>query len=258
MRTSWHIRIKLLGFPSVVVHGRPLDLRSNKAIAILAYLALRRSPVLRCHLDTLLWPESDRHRARRSLREELSLLRHHVPAGALMMKGQSVALASSTVVDVWAFEDALSHGDFEGATTQYSGDLLEGINVRNAVGFEEWLEQERQVLQDEYVEALQNLCMKAVEADEFGAALAYNQQIIATNPFNEAPYLRGMQWASQIGETARALDLYHDLQLVMKREFGITPSAAAVSLAREIATGGNVARTRLAMVDSVNAARVGK
>ncbi|HLV12122.1 MAG TPA: BTAD domain-containing putative transcriptional regulator, partial [Trueperaceae bacterium] len=51
-------------------------------------------------------------------------------------------------------------------------------------------------------------------------------------------YLRSMQWASQIGETAVALDVYHQLQSVMKREFGIPPSPAAVSLAKAIAAQG--------------------
>lgn len=212
---------------------------------MLAYLALRRTPVLRSQLDSLLWPESDRNRARRSLREELSLLRQHLPTGVLKASGQSVELDPASEVDVWSFTSALAKGAWESAATIYSGELLEGIFVRNAAAFEVWLEDARERLKHQYVETLQVLCAKAVAAGEIGAALAYNQQIIAANPFAEEPYLRSMKWAMQMGEIAVALDVYHHLQLVLKREFGLQPSPAAVSLAKEIAAGAHGRHIRL-------------
>lgn len=238
MRDSWRFRLKLFGHAGVMVEGRPVNLGSNKAMAILAYLALRKTPVLRSTLAALLWPESDWYRARRSLREELSLLRRLVPAETLVVQDQSVALDHTASVDVWNFTQAIAEGAYERATMLYAGELLEGVYVRNAGGFETWLEGERDHLRNQYVEALLVLCEKSVQAGDLGAALAYNQQIIAANPYLEGPYLRSMQWASQIGETAVALDVYHQLQSVMKREFGIPPSPAAVSLAKAIAAQG--------------------
>ena len=234
-------RLKLLGAPAFVLSGSPVELGSNKALAMLAYLALSREPVARSELDVMFWPDSETLKARRSLREELSRLRKHLPTGLLRCQGQYVSLESSVRVDVWAFESALSEGRWERACTLYTGELLEGLFVRNAGSFETWLASERERLQGRYVQVLHQLGQKAFQAGEIGVALAYAQQIIATNPLTEGAYLQAMRLAQGIGETAIALEIYHSLLLLLRREFGIAPSGEAAALAREIATASRAA-----------------
>lgn len=234
MHRTWRYRLKFLGSSRVIVDGEPVRLGSNKALALLAYLARQNAPVSRDMLDSMFWPESDRKRARRSLREELSRLKALLPQGMLLAAAHEVSLNPVLPVDLWEFEQALCNGSWEQAATLYGGDLLEGIFVRNAAGFEQWLQQERADLQHGYLQALQQLGSKAADHGDLHAALAYSRQIIGTDPLSEAPYLAAMNWANELGEPAVALDFYRRLQALLDREFSLTPSPAAARLARAI------------------------
>ena len=59
----------------VEVDGRPLEVDTRKATALLAYLAIEGHPVRRDTIASLLWPENDPERARSALRRTLSTLR---------------------------------------------------------------------------------------------------------------------------------------------------------------------------------------
>src|SRR5690606_2807015 len=157
--------------------------------------AWRRTETLRSELDTLLWPESDRVTARRSLRGELLRLNTLLPASTLIMMSQYVRLSSVCEVDLWQFEDAIRARNWEGAVTLYQGGLLEGLSVRRSEPFESWHGDERERLQNDYLEALTALSERAAKAGEIGAALAYTQQIIRTNPQSEGAYIRWMRLA---------------------------------------------------------------
>ena len=70
------IEIRLLGAFSVRRAGLPVVVRTQKARALLAYLARNPSrSFTRAALAGLLWPESDSPRAAQSLRQCLSELR---------------------------------------------------------------------------------------------------------------------------------------------------------------------------------------
>ena len=73
--TAAPLMLRLLGEPSVEVDGRALALNSQKARALLFYLAATGQPHTRDHLATLLWSESPTDNARRSLRATLFQLR---------------------------------------------------------------------------------------------------------------------------------------------------------------------------------------
>lgn len=216
------------------VGGRPVRLGSSKALALLGYLASRDIEVSRGELDGLLWPESDHGTARRSLRGEMSRLGKFLPSGALESQGQYVRAGSMLDVDLWQFKEAMATHSWERAVTLYRGPLMEGLFVRNAEPFESWLNNEQDRIQALYLDALNALSERAAEAGEIGAALAYTQQIIRTNPLSESAYIRAMRWATQLNEHALALHIYHSLQDVLKSEFGIAPPKEASRLAREV------------------------
>src|SRR4029077_4380850 len=67
--------IALLGPPVVEVDGRPLEVDTRKATALLAYLAIEGHPLRRDTIASLLWPENAPERARSALRRTLSTLR---------------------------------------------------------------------------------------------------------------------------------------------------------------------------------------
>ena len=162
----------LFGPPRLELGDAPLKLGTRKALALLAYLAVRRAPLSRSELDALLWPDQDDKRARRSLRDELSRLKRVLPGG-LLTGGQEVALAPQALtVDLWDFEEALAEGRFEEAAAHYRGPFLDGLQVRGAAPFESWLALERERLQECYLEALTQLATQAETRGEPAAGLA--------------------------------------------------------------------------------------
>ena len=80
--------------------GVELRVASNKALALLAYLALRRgAPQGRATLASLLWEESAERDGRNSLSTALSLLRSALPVWPL--RAESDALSWSPDAPVW-------------------------------------------------------------------------------------------------------------------------------------------------------------
>ena len=68
------LKVLLLGPPRIERAGRPIQVDTRKAIALLAYLAVTGERHTRDALAALLWSESDQPSARAALRRTLSAL----------------------------------------------------------------------------------------------------------------------------------------------------------------------------------------
>lgn len=60
------LTLLLLGPPHIECDGRPVQVDTRKAIALLTYLAMTGASQRRDTLATLLWPDSDQSSARRA------------------------------------------------------------------------------------------------------------------------------------------------------------------------------------------------
>ena len=113
-----------------------IEVSSKRSQAMLALLALAENGERsRSWLQSMLWPDRSPEQASASLRRELSTLRkilRTVDDGLLTANAQSVRL-DTTLLDI----DALD--------TEESGQsvLLEGLDIRGADEFEDWLRAER-------------------------------------------------------------------------------------------------------------------
>ena len=143
--------LRLLGPPLVEMDGDAVSLGLRKALALLVYLAVTKSPDRRDSLATLLWPESDQSRARADLRHSLSLLRRKLGAEWIEADRETVLLRAAA--DVWLDTDAFrrlvrarqDHGHpetelcprcldaLERAVELYRGDFLAGSRCATAL-----------------------------------------------------------------------------------------------------------------------------
>ena len=98
------LRIALLGPPLIEVGGRPPDVDTRKATALLAYLAFTGRPSRRDTLAGLLWPETNPDRARATLRRTLSTLKSALGGRWLDIGRDTVALSA---VGIWFGVDEL-------------------------------------------------------------------------------------------------------------------------------------------------------
>src|SRR4051794_25183140 len=154
------LRLRLLGAPLVLDDTREIYMPSQKAQALLCYLAAEADrSFARGQIIALLWEESSEREGRNSLSTVLTRLRQSLPIFPLRAEGDTLAWqASSDVwVDLHEFQSA-SHapqlargapaGDavqrLEQAASLYRGDFLDGFSVRDSVSYDEWLRLERE------------------------------------------------------------------------------------------------------------------
>jgi TolB-like protein len=135
-------RLELLGpFGLFAPNGSRVEITSRKAVALIALLALApRGTRTRGWLREMLWETRSEPQAQGSLRRELSTLGKVLEAhgGAhLIARDHSRVTLDLDALDV----DVLSLGAGLGGIA--GGDFLEGIDLPDCEGFEDWLREQR-------------------------------------------------------------------------------------------------------------------
>jgi DNA-binding SARP family transcriptional activator len=130
--------LRLRTGPTELLAGR------RKLLAVLTYLVRASpAPVSRDRLASLFWGERGEHRARQSLRQALSELRHAL-GPALRSAGEAVSVeAGAVVLDLAEFEREISAGRFADALGRWRGDFLAGVDGIGTEEYAGWLEGER-------------------------------------------------------------------------------------------------------------------
>ena len=142
------LQIHLLGTPRVNWNGNPFELPGNRPLALLAYLIVTKKAHRREHLTNLLFDLPADPRA--ALRWTLARLRKEIGNEYIIAEREKISLnfQADYSLDVFDFES--------GKLELYQGDLLEGLYVKDAYRFEEWLVYERQRLRGLYQAGLED------------------------------------------------------------------------------------------------------
>ena len=233
---------------------------TQKAGALLAYLAYycqRAHP--REVLVELLWQESEPKVGRHRLCQALYSLRRQleppgVSTGAVIVaKRFSVQLTPAAVTtDVAEFEAALKAAQQTDSPPEpthhlltavelYRGELLPGY-------YDEWIEQERKRLEEEYLRALDRLVKYLAQAHDFDRALIYARRAVNADPLREEFHRALMRLYADAGQPAAALEQYHELERLLKEQLNAVPAAATRALARNINEQLAVSSEQLVMV----------
>ncbi len=229
------------GFEVRLGDGRGLPVPTNKAQALLAYLAL---PPGRAHprdkLAALLWGERGDEQARHSLRQALVAIRKAlvgVRPLPLLVEGESIALDPAAIdVDAAAFERLVAEGTpaaLEEAAALYHGDLLAGLGVSEP-SFEQWLLGERERLREVAIEALAKLLRHQTSTGTIEAAIQTAVRSLALDPWQEAVHRTLMRLYLGQGRRGMALRQYQFCVSVLQRELGTEPEPETKQLYQHI------------------------
>jgi DNA-binding SARP family transcriptional activator/tetratricopeptide (TPR) repeat protein len=247
------LRVGLLGAPRVELEGAPLDVPSRKAVALLAYLAISGGQS-REALAALLWPDSDRERARAALRKALSGLNRELGGRWLVSSRSGVALDGDAHVDVWAFRDAVrrvdSHNshpsdtpcaacldDLADAGGLYRGDFLTGFGVRDSAVFDDWQRQVADELRHELTVVLDRLVEAHTHRGAFDAAVVHANRRLTIEPLNELAHRRLILLHAWSGRRAEAVRQYERCAQLLKRELDIAPMKETVAVWQAVLAG---------------------
>jgi TolB-like protein/DNA-binding SARP family transcriptional activator/Tfp pilus assembly protein PilF len=223
----------------------PLALQP-KRLALLSYLAVAQ-PGRFHRRDTLLalfWPDLDQAHARGALRAALHHLREALGPAALATRGdEEVAVAEGALsCDAVAFERALSAGQAVQALALYRGDLLAGLFLSGAPGFEQWLERERTRLRKRAAAAAWQLAEHEEAAGRRGEAAQWARRALAVEPYDEESLRRVIGLLDRAGEPGQALGAFEEFARDLSREFDITPAPETVELVATVRRHREAAR----------------
>ncbi|MCB0121825.1 MAG: NACHT domain-containing protein, partial [Caldilineaceae bacterium] len=250
-----HVTLQFLGRFSVTIDTTPVTtFHSDKARALLAYLALEPQEHSRTQLATLLWPEIDDPSARTNLRNTLHRLRQTLDGAAPDAADQLLTVTRQTVqfnhqsadVDVHRFQQRIDSASASPATQideltaavdAYQGELLAGFGVADAPPFEEWLLLRREALQQHALLAFHTLTTAHESAGNLSQAHAVATRLLNLDPFREESHRQIMRLLARMGQPDRALAQLERLRQLLHQEMGIEPDAATLTLAQQIAAG---------------------
>jgi DNA-binding SARP family transcriptional activator/tetratricopeptide (TPR) repeat protein len=239
------VQLFLLGPPRFQRDDRPVELTSAKAVALLAFLALTRTPQSRDRLLGLLWAESSEEAAHKNLRNTLWAIRKTFGEDLLQVEKDRLNLFQAAWIDVrefektadWPFQSAIGNLPREAAISLYRGPFLDGLNLSDAPEFETWLTAERERLGQTYLRLL------AAQIDQLRAEANWRGVIdsarlaLAQDNLQEPMYRALMEAHARLGERPEALRQYETLRATLAQELGVDPLPETEALRAAILRG---------------------
>ena len=219
-------RIYLFGslqlIPGGAADGAPLEIRSAKLQALLAYLSLHQQrPINRYRLSRALWPKANESSARRNLREYLyrarQTLGEFIP-GASMIETEDNFITFNPPAECWIdlaeFERLTSEASQipistpteaislrQRATDLYRSDLLSNF-------YDDWVIPERERLQAIFIDNLAQLSQLWQVSQKLPEAITVTKRLLEYDPLREEDHRRLMELYLTSGDRARALQQY--------------------------------------------------
>ncbi len=237
---SLHLSL-LGGFQAHDAEGRRIPISGNKAMLLLAYLALHAGePQAREKLMALLWSERGDSQARSSLRQALWTLRRTLKGlepCPLIVEGETLALDPLVAdIDALAFASLVDEGSpdaLQAAIDLYRGPLLEGVRIRDP-SIEDVLADERRRLHEMALEAdiklLEHWLKKG--ADEKAAAAA--KHLLTLDPMDETAHRALMRYYADKGQLNLVRAQYGTCRAVLQRELEVDPQPETERLFEQI------------------------
>jgi len=236
------LSVSLVGRPAVRFNGRPVELRTQKAIAVLGYLALiETKQESRERLVGLFWSRSDEEKARASLRQavrELHTAFEKVGYGGFVAKRLSIHLdAAELDVDVEhvvRFAETGSVHPLLLNTRRLDERVLEGMDDLDP-SFRVWILAKRQTIRDRL---MRNLDAGLVSNNlAIGVKSEIAAAIVNLDPTHEEACCHLMHTHAEQGDTAGALRIYNELWGLLERDYGMEPSPTTQALVADIKLG---------------------
>src|SRR4051812_22505854 len=223
------LAVSLVGRPSIMFDGRLVELRTQKAAAVLSYLALTEAKREgRERLVGLLWSRSDEEKARASLRQVIRELRaafENAGYDGFSAGRLSVHLDAEKIeVDVERIIRLAESGSIDPLllnTPDLGEKILEGMDDLDS-SFRIWILAKRQTINDRLMRSLgAGLVAKDIAADvktEIATA------IVNLDPTHEEACCHLTRVHAERGDVAGALRIYKALWNLLDRDYGMEPA----------------------------------
>ena len=246
MSKPTHVTLRLLGpFAIEADVGRPIPIavRSRKARALLAFLAMRRDyRGTREELATLLWGDGPDQQARHSLRQCLIALRQDLGSGseilafdrdAIWLRAQLVCVDARSFI---AFARSAEPDALTQASALWRGAFLPDLTL-DIEEFNSWRRLEADRLAAAAGDVFGVLCRNADAKGDGEGAIAAAERLIALEPTREDRQRIALQLFARYKGCDAALSRAKLLTDLLRNELGVAPEAATRALIDAIKRG---------------------
>src|SRR4051794_20788115 len=241
--TDARLSIALVGRLALRFNGQHVELRTQKAAAVLSYLALTElKQDSRERLVGLLWSRSDEEKARGSLRQVIRELRATFEAAGyqgFFAERLSIQFDPAMVeVDIESIIKAAEIGRVHPLllnTPNLEEHILEGLDDLDP-SFRVWVLAKRQTIHDRLMRSLGPALIAADIAANVRTDVA--AAIVNLDPTHEEASCHLMQVHAEQGDVAGALRIYKALWDLLDRDYGMEPSPVTEALVAKIKLGG--------------------
>ncbi|HSM58368.1 MAG TPA: BTAD domain-containing putative transcriptional regulator [Candidatus Sulfomarinibacteraceae bacterium] len=234
--------IRLFGAVEVLQDDEAVSgFRSQKTLALLAYLIVENRPLARDYLAGLLWPETTQSDALGHLRRALYNLGSLLP-GCLDVDRRTARYSpeAPASVDVHRFDQLRASTEREAlvqAAALARAPFLEGTYLDDCPQFEAWLAAEQERLRMAAGKVLRRLIASpapegATEAPE--QTLTFARRLAQMDPWREDVHRQLMLLLARTGRREEALAQYDTCRRILREELDLTPSAATSRLYERI------------------------
>jgi len=236
------LHITLFYSPQIFQDETLVKLRGRKPLALLTYLLLTGKAHTRQHLVDLLFSEAADPRG--GLRWALSQLRRSVGRHYIQTIGEQLSFNFDS-------DYACDVADFlNGQTNRYQGDLLEGVYVRDALGFMDWLLFEREHLRDVYQSQLIEQLASHKNAANHVETVNIAHRLVQTDNLREEWYRELICAYAVLGKREAALTQFDRCQQVLQKELGLEPSAETKALITAVKQNRSLPINRQVIVEN--------
>jgi DNA-binding SARP family transcriptional activator len=192
---------------------------------LLAFVALRRSPIRRAYVAGTLWPDGDDQRAAGNLRSALWRLRQ---AGIDVIRTDklSLFLADSVQIDLElldAWADRLIRGDIEPADLAMNR-LPDGAYHLLPGWYDEWVIMRRERFRQRVLHALESLAYLLSERGQHAEAIDAAIRAVSEDPLRESAQRALLSAYLVQGNHREARLSYAAFARLLRRELGVEPS----------------------------------
>lgn len=226
---------RLFGAMEILQEGEPVSgFRSQKTLALLAYLIVEQRPVARDMLAGLLWPETTQSDALGHLRRALYNLSSLLP-DCLDVERRTVRFdpAVPAEVDLHMFRQLSGEKDsasWARAVALARAPFLEGLYVDDCPELEAWITVEQERWTQAVVQLLENLVEEHRAAGDYEAALSFAQRLLQFQPWRESAHRQLMLLLVRSGQREAALVQYERCRQILQEELGLAVSAQTAKL----------------------------
>lgn len=232
---------RLITFGGLAVQSETGEVKGaatqQRRLALLAVLARAgERGVSRTRLLQLFWPDDeDEERRRKALAQALYALRRDLGHDGVITGTHDIRLDGALLPsDLADFAEQLRAGRYGRAVALYAGPFLDGFQLAGAPAFDRWVDEERRVLERDYVRAVEALATEAEHDGRMADAVQWRYKAAAVDALDSRATLALMRALAAQGEVAAAIRQAGVHEALLRQELDLPPDREVAALAESL------------------------